>query len=232
MRKTSSNVRTARNALQTSLVILGKIPIPGIDAVTEALKQALTKVQEMRDNAAGWIDLSERVQSLAFLVSTDHDITPAFGKRLVKVLQDITEDINASGKSGYLKRFLNSTGDASFLTNHNSTLNDLVTDITVSPRFYPSIYAPIHIKFEVCIKTNRTTSQLRQDLGTFKSNLVVQPVERTRKLGFFQIFTAPIKAAHGTVGLKAKSGTSMPDAQQHFAGRIEVNDGVVGIHIE
>ncbi|KAF7367777.1 hypothetical protein MSAN_00841800 [Mycena sanguinolenta] len=216
MWKESSNVRTARNALQTSLVILGKIPIPGIDAVTEALKQALTKVQETRDNAAGWIDLSERVQSLAFLVSADDDITPAFGKRLVKVLQHITEDINASGKSGYFKRFLNSTEDASFLTNHNSTLNDLVTDIT----------------FEVCIKTNRTTSQLRQDLRTFKSNLVVQPDERTKKLGFFQIFTAPIKAAHGTVGLKAKSGTIMPDAKQTFVGRIEMNNGVVGIQLE
>ncbi|KAJ6505525.1 hypothetical protein C8R45DRAFT_972971 [Mycena sanguinolenta] len=212
----SSNLRTARNALQTSLVILGKIPIPGIDAVTEALGQALTKVQEMRDNATGWIDLSDRVQSIAFLVSTDYDITPALGKRLLKVLQDITNDINACGKSGYFKRFLNSREDASFLANHNSTLNDLVTDIT----------------FEVCMKTNRTTSQLRQDLRTFKSNLGLKSDKHTKKLGFFQIFTAPIKAARGTVGLKAKSGTSMPDAQQKFVGRIEVNDGVVGIHIE
>ncbi|KAJ6505514.1 hypothetical protein C8R45DRAFT_972940 [Mycena sanguinolenta] len=205
-----SSLRTTRNALQASLVILGQIPIPGIDAVTEALGQALTKVKKMRDNAAGWIDLSERVQSIAFLVSTDYDITPALGRRLLEVLQDITEDINSCGKSGYFKRFLNSREDAS-LTNHNTTLNDLV---------------------EVCIKTNRTTSQLRQALTTFKSNLVLKSDEHTKKLCLFQIFTAPKKAAHETVGLKTKSGTNMPDAQQTFVRQIEINNGVVGIHIE
>ncbi|KAJ6505520.1 hypothetical protein C8R45DRAFT_972963 [Mycena sanguinolenta] len=214
-----SSLRTARNALKASLVILGQIPIPGIDAVTEALGQALTKVQEMRDNATGWIDLSERVQSIAFLVSTDYDIAPTFGKHLLKVLKDLTEDINASGKSGYLKWFGNST-DTSFLTNHNSTLNDLVTDITV----------------EVCIKTNRTTSQLRQDLRTFKSSLVLKSDEHTKKLGFFRYLRLPrVKASHRTVGLKTKSSTGMPDAQQTFVRQIEghrMNNGVIGIHIE
>ncbi|KAF7367776.1 hypothetical protein MSAN_00841700 [Mycena sanguinolenta] len=217
-RRKSSRVRTARNTLQTSLIILGKIPIPGIDAAAEAVGQALTKVQEMRENATGWTDLSDRVQSVAFLASTDYEMNPELGKRLVRVLQDIGESIDAAGKYGRFRRFFNSTEDASFLTKHNSTLNEIITDITL----------------EVCMKTNQTSAQLRQELTKFKSGLVAgaEGTEGTRGSRFLQIFTAPIKASRGTVGLRAKSGASMPHAQQNFAERIEMENGVVGIHIE
>ncbi|KAJ6505456.1 hypothetical protein C8R45DRAFT_1209199 [Mycena sanguinolenta] len=210
----SSTLRTARNALQTSLVILGKIPIPGIDAVTEALGQALTKVQEMRDNATGWIDLSERVQSIAFLVSTDYDMTPVLGKRLLKVLQDITEDINTCGKSGYFKRFLNSREDASFLTSHTSTLNDLVTDIT----------------FEVCIKSNRKSTQIRDELNKFKSDLaamVITKEDDAKGVRVSQNFT--IKESDGVVELKGELDVNIQHVHQSHAGPIEVTNRVVGI---
>ncbi|KAF7367774.1 hypothetical protein MSAN_00841500 [Mycena sanguinolenta] len=214
--RNASALRTARNTLQPTFAILGKLPIPGIDVVAEVSLQALTKVQETHNNAAGWTDLSDRMQSIAFLASADEDMNPALGERLVKVLEDIPESIDASRNHGYFWRFLNSTEDASFLTKHNSTLNDLITDITL----------------EVCIKTNRTAAQLRQELMKYKSNVVASQDDCTKRSGFFQMFRAPIKAAHATVGLRARSGTNMPDAEQNFVGRIEMDNGVVGIHLE
>ncbi|KAF7374597.1 hypothetical protein MSAN_00344300 [Mycena sanguinolenta] len=174
----SSGFRAARNALQAALVILGKIPIPGIEAVTETLSQALTKVQEVRDNVAEWANLSDRVQTITFLVSgnSDYDMSLVLGERLLRVLQDITESVDASKKSGYFRRFLNSTEDASSLTKHILTLNNLIGDLTL----------------EVGLKTNRTIAQLQQELEKFKSNLVVRPDERTKKSGFFRISSAPV----------------------------------------
>ncbi|KAJ7232447.1 hypothetical protein B0H12DRAFT_192070 [Mycena haematopus] len=151
-RRPSSGVKTSLNVLKVSLAILHDTPIPGIGAAAEALLQVLNKSQEMQDNAAGWKNLEDRVQSLAFLASQDYDMDSQLRDRFTRDLQHIRESIMDSRKQGRFKHFFSSTEDSSFLNKSNSSLTDLVTDITV----------------DFSSKTQRSFAQLREDIGKFK----------------------------------------------------------------
>ncbi|KAJ6505526.1 hypothetical protein C8R45DRAFT_972976 [Mycena sanguinolenta] len=151
-RNSSSDVKNARVVMNTALAVLGSTAISGIAAVAQALGQVVAKVQEMQDNGIGWTDLSNRVQSIAFLVSPDFDIEPELGERLEKVLRDITASIEVCRKQDTLKKFFNTAEESSFIAKYNSILNDLINDITL----------------DVCEKTNRKSKQIRDELNKFK----------------------------------------------------------------
>ncbi|KAJ6505519.1 hypothetical protein C8R45DRAFT_972961 [Mycena sanguinolenta] len=215
-RNSSSDVKNARVVMNAALAVLGNTAISGIAAVAQALGQVVAKVQEMQDNGIGWTDFSNRVQSIAFLVSPDFDMEPELGERLEKVLRDITASIEVSRNQDTLKKFFNTAEESSFIAKYNSTLNDLINDITL----------------DVCEKTNRKSKQIRDELNKFKSDLAAMAMakeDESKRARISQNFTATIKVGHGVVGLKGKLDVNIQHAEQTYAGPIEVTDGVVGI---
>ncbi|KAJ7058775.1 hypothetical protein C8F01DRAFT_1147171 [Mycena amicta] len=234
--RTSSSVKTSLNLLKVSLAVLRETPIPGIGAAAEALSQVLNRTQEMQDNAAGWKNLEDRVQSLAFLGSQDYDMDSQLRDRFTKDLEQIRQSILDSRKQGRMRLFFSATEDSSFLNKYNSGLSDLVTDITV----------------DFSSKTQRTFAQLREDLRQFKvyrpqylfscrvnchkqNNLVaVEKLEDSAKAdtithALTQKFGNAIVMGNGTVGLETATSDKMPNASQEFTGTIHVTSGVVGI---
>lgn len=104
----------------------------------------------MQDNAAGWKNLEDRMQSLAFLASQDYDMNTQLRDRFTKLvpnipqwsphthsstgrdLKHICQSVVDSRKHGRLNLFFSSTEDSSFLNKYNLRLTDLITDITVA----------------------------------------------------------------------------------------------------
>ncbi|KAF8139380.1 hypothetical protein K438DRAFT_1996060 [Mycena galopus ATCC 62051] len=188
--RTSPGVKTSLNVLKLSLAILCQTPIPGIGAAAEGLSQVLNKTQEVQDNAAGWKTLEDRVQSLAFLGSQDYDMD--------RQLRDQISDTFAK--------------DSSFLNKYNSSLTDLIADITV----------------DFSSKTQRAFAQLREDLGKFKNNLVAIEKQDDAKANTIaqmltQKFANAIVMGNGTVGLETTTDDKMPNALQEFTGTISVS---------
>ncbi|KAF7367771.1 hypothetical protein MSAN_00841200 [Mycena sanguinolenta] len=134
-----------KTEMNNALARLRTKSIPGIDAATDDLEQALSMAQAMYDwdTPAGMQAISayenltvkvKRLESLAH--SEDYDMNPECGGRLVKALEEIAEGIE---QDTLRKAFLN-TMESTSLAKYDSTLDALIQDIKAS---FPLSRSPI-----------------------------------------------------------------------------------------
>ncbi|KAJ7586934.1 hypothetical protein C8J56DRAFT_943237 [Mycena floridula] len=148
----SPAVKAARSALVAALTVLGKAPIPGIDAATTAVLRVISGMQDMSDSKAGLQQLAERLERLWFLTSQIHE-TDMQGQLnqmcapLIQQLLTLADDIARANDRGLLSRFFNSHDDVLSLVTHREELDSIIIDLTAT----------------LGALTNRSASELRDE---------------------------------------------------------------------
>ncbi|KDR70440.1 hypothetical protein GALMADRAFT_144736 [Galerina marginata CBS 339.88] len=157
----SPHAKAGLSAFQYTLDVLGKIPVPGIGAVTAALSQVVKSIQEMPQVEAGWKALAERLARLSLLL---REIAAApelqsemeqYCTPLNNELGQLSQDIEQASKQGKLVRFLNSTDAITSLSAHQKKLDSIVNDLTAA----------------LCMNTALTKVELRAHLDEVVSSL-------------------------------------------------------------
>ncbi|KDR74270.1 hypothetical protein GALMADRAFT_250053, partial [Galerina marginata CBS 339.88] len=157
----SPNAKAGLSAFQYTLEVLGKIPVPGIGAVTAVLSQVVKSIQEMPQVEAGWKTLAERMARLSLLlreISAAPELQSEMEQYCIPLnneLGQLSQDIEQASKQGKLLRFFNSTDAITSLSAHQKKLDSIVNDLTAA----------------LCMNTALTKVELRGHLDQAVSSL-------------------------------------------------------------
>lgn len=150
----SPKAKAALSALQYTLDLLGKTPLPGIGAVTAALLQVVKGVQEIPQVEEGWKEIAERMARLSFLMGKMNaapelqDDMEQYCTPLNEELCKLSEDIDKASKQGRLVNFFTSTDALASLSAHQKRLDSIINDLTAA----------------LCMNTSTTKAELRTSL--------------------------------------------------------------------
>ncbi|KAJ7593741.1 hypothetical protein C8J56DRAFT_1022658 [Mycena floridula] len=159
-RRPSSTGKAARSAIISALTVLGKAPLPGIDAATTAVIRIVSVIQDMSDSKSGWQQLAERLERLWFLISqiSETDVQGRLQQicaPLIQQLHTLADDMQRANERGLISRFFNSTDDVASLVAHREELDSIIIDLTAT----------------LGAITNRSASQLRDEFRKAVSQL-------------------------------------------------------------
>ncbi|KAJ7593679.1 hypothetical protein C8J56DRAFT_924858 [Mycena floridula] len=130
----SSTAKAARSAIISALTVLGKAPLPGINAATTALIEVISAIQDMSDSKYGWQQLPERLERLWFLISEINE-TDTRGRLqqicapLIQQLNRLAADIQRASERGLISRFFYSHVDVASLATHREELDSIIIDL-------------------------------------------------------------------------------------------------------
>ncbi|KAJ7595513.1 hypothetical protein C8J56DRAFT_922509 [Mycena floridula] len=134
----------ALSAFKTSLGILAKAPIPGVEVATETLLVVIAKAEDMSEGKRLCNGLAERVHRLWYLAREISRVDPQLCDPLARELDSLAEDIEDALKPGKLKAFFMGTDNVLSFEKHRKNLDSIIIDLTAT----------------LAVLTHRTTSSI------------------------------------------------------------------------